>query len=197
MNADPKCPDESFNLCENNSKCHLCDGTRLFKRPKWMDRRDKEKERKLNKTPKKKKEGMDFEKRVQKRFNQTVNKSSAAAAASDSARRRPNSGAIWSMPGDIITKEQLFECKERGSKNSKGEFTISIQKSQLEKVRRESQLANRDTWYYVFGFKGDDKIYLVKDYEDELNLIQQIEIFKARILELENKIDGDDNVGVD
>lgn len=177
MNAH-KCTDEMYNICENNSLCYLCDGERLYQRPKWMDRKDKEDEKKRLGIKKKKKEGMDFEKRVAKKHN---------SAKQDVARRRPNSGAIWSMPGDITTEKELYECKERGSTTSKGEKTISIPKAHLDKVRDESFLAKKEVWYYVFSYKGSKEIYLVKDYEDELRMIQQIKELKDRIRELEGE----------
>ena len=175
-----KCTDEMFGICENSSLCYLCDGKRLYKRPKWMERKEKEEERKKNRIPKKKKEGMGFEKKVAKRYNNVLSNNE------NNARRRPNSGAIWSMPGDIVTEKELIECKERGSVTSRGEKTISIPKAQLDKIKEESFLAKRETWYYIFGYKDSEEIYLVKDYEDELRMIQQINILKERIKELEN-----------
>ena len=175
---DHKCSDEMNEICESNAMCYLCDGKRLYKRPKWMDRKEKEDERKKTRTPKKKKEGMDFEKRVAKRYNQ--------AAANNDARRTPNSGAIWSMPGDIVTARELMECKERGSTTARGEKTISIPKEHLDKVKEEAFLAKKSIWYYIFGYKNTHEIYLVKDYDDELGMIQQIASLKERIIELEN-----------
>lgn len=182
-----KCSDENHNLCENNTLCHLCDGKRLFKRPKWMDRADKQKEREAKKReqtflkPKKEKEGMGFEKRVAKRYNKKVTQTHT------SARRRPNSGAIWSMPGDIVTEEGfLFECKERGSVTSRGEKTISIHKDWLDKVTDEAISSKKKYWALPFGFKESDEVYIIKDYNTELEMIQTIKILKDRIIELEN-----------
>ena len=179
---DYKCTYEMYSICENNSKCYLCDGERLYKRPKWMTLKEKELERKKSHASRKKKEGMSFEKKVAKKYNKAV------SPKKDIARRRPNSGAIWSMPGDIVTERELIECKERGTTTSKGERTISIPESHLNKIKEEAYLAKRNVWYYIFGYKGSDNIYLVKDYEDELRMIQQIEILKDRIKELENQL---------
>lgn len=73
-----KCTAEMHARCVNNALCHLCDGESLFKDPK-AEREDKFRKRKekkedeknaLFKTHKKeKKEGMGFEKRVQKQWN--------------------------------------------------------------------------------------------------------------------------------
>ena len=94
------------------------------------------------------------------------------------------------MPGDIITEEELAECKERGSTTSRGEKTITIQKKQLEKIELEAYQANKKTWHYIFGFKECQRIYVVKDYEDELKMIQQMKSLKDRISDLEKEIGG-------
>ena len=183
-----KCTDEQFKICTKNNLCHLCDGERLYTEPKWMIRNKKEKERKESGSFKKKKEGMNFEKKVARKYN----KKFAPSDKTSVANRRPGSGAIWNMPGDIVTKRELIECKERGSTTKSGEKTISVPKSHLEKVKSEAHYAGRDVWYYVFSYKGSEDIYLVKDYNDELAMIEQIEILKNRIIELENTL-GDNN----
>lgn len=182
---DYKCSKDEFEICENNAKCYLCDGKRLYEEPKWMKLSKRRKENKLNKVPKKKKEGMDFEKRAAKRYNKSV-----AKIQSTKANRTLNSGAIWSMPGDIVTKNELIECKERGSTTSRGEKTITIQKQQLDKIKEEAFLAKKNIWYYLFAFKGSNDIYVTKDFEDELAMIEQIELLKHRVLELEELLDG-------
>lgn len=187
----PKCTKEMHEVCLNNALCYLCDGSRLFKRPKWMDLKDRQAKRKAEGIKKKPKEGMKFEKRVQQAYNKGTKRSNTTGSTGGTARRRPNSGAIWSMPGDIVTERELMECKERGSTTSKGEKTITIQRQQLEKIKSETYTAMKSVWYYVFGFKEDEGIYLVKDFHDELRMIQQIQQLKDRILELENQLGGD------
>lgn len=180
-----KCSEESFKTCMKSNLCHLCDGERLFTEPKWVVRKRKEEERKKARLPRKKKEGMDFENSASKAYRETV----YADRRKNSVSRRPGSGSIWSMPGDIITESELIECKERGTVSSKGVKTISISKEQLCKIKHEAYHANRDVWYYLFRYKGDTDIYLVKDYDDELAMLQQIQTLKKRIVELENKED--------
>lgn len=179
-----KCTEEQFKICTKSNLCHLCDGKRLYTEPKWMAIKKKEQERKAAGLFKKKKEGMDFEKRVTKKYNKKLTPS----GIKDSASRRPGSGSIWSMPGDIVTDKELFECKERGSTTSTGEKTISIPKAHLDKVKLETHYAGKDVWYYIFSYKGTEDIYLVKDYNDELAMIEQINMLKKRIVELENRI---------
>lgn len=185
--GDYKCTEDMFKVCENSNLCHLCDGERLYKEPKWMVRQKKEKERRKKKKYKTKKEGMSFEKKVSKRYNKKFTYDNKES----NAYRRPGSGSIWSMPGDIVTENELIECKERGSTTSSGKKTISIPKEHLEKVRDEAFLEGKDVWYYIFGYKKSDDIYLVKDYNDELAMLQQIKVLKDRIRELEGELNED------
>ncbi len=161
---DPKCSQDKFLKCTKNSLCHLCDGERLYKPPKEF--------KSIKKGPKKIKEGMAFEKRVTKTYNKSVCKDNNH---SDIARRRPNSGAFWSLPGDIVTRDALFEAKERGSRTSSGEKTISVHREWLEKIRDETfQRTSKRYWFLPFGFKNDEKIYVITDFEIQLQLINII-----------------------
>ncbi len=169
---DFNCDPEIGKQCKNNALCHLCDGERLLKLP-------------VKKTfrtgPKKKKEGMDFEKKVAKKWNKSTNKNLAV--------RQPNSGAIRDRPGDITTPTDLMECKERGTITSKGEKTISISLSWILKVQREMISAGKQHWYIPFGFKHHEDIYVVKSLDHELELLQEIEVLNNKIAELEAKLD--------
>lgn len=175
---DYKCSEENFNLCQRSNLCHLCDGERLFTKPKWMITKEKQDIKKASGVKKQKKEGMGFEKKVKKAYNKKMVK--------DNARRTANSGAIWCMPGDIITENELIECKERGTRNASGEKTISIPRDHLIKTKHEAYLAKKNIWYYIFQYKNTDEIYLVKDYHDELEMISQIQMLKQRVQELED-----------
>lgn len=168
-----KCSDEEHLICLNNTKCFLCDGKRLYKRPKWMELKDKQKEKKEKNIRKKEKEGMRFEKKVAKKYNE--------------AKRTINSGALYFCPGDIVTPNELIECKERGSTTARGEKTFTIQKQQLEKIKSEAQLMKKKNWYYIFGFKNDDEIYITKSYDSELEMLQYIEQLEKKISEKDNK----------
>jgi hypothetical protein len=167
-----KCNLEVGKRCKNSALCHLCDGERLLKLPK---------ERVSRKGPKKKKEGIDFEKKVVKQWNKTL--------AESSARRQPNSGAIRDRPGDIITPQELFECKERGTLSSRGEKSITIQLNWIEKVKGEMIRANKNHWYIPFGFKNCPEIYLIKEFNHELELLQIIEEQARYIKKLEASLD--------
>lgn len=222
-----RCKPEMHNVCSNSALCHLCDGERLFKDPKAEKkakeeaRRQKQAEKKqslLKTHSKEKKEGMAFEKRVQKAWNQTLGRTSSNRPAPKrprigqdepragtnpspngrgkpnpvlgEARRQPNSGATWKAKGDIKLEHALMECKERGTLTSKGEKQIAIHKEWLDKMVIEAYKEARDYWYLPFGFKGDDGIFIVKPYDHEMQLIYELRAARERIEELEAQLGG-------
>lgn len=87
------------------------------------------------------------------------------------AKRQPNSGAMWYAKGDISLEHALVEVKDYGTKNSRGEKTISIPKAWLDKQAEEAYLQGKEFWYLTFAYKGDDDIYLIKPYDDEIEMI--------------------------
>ena len=187
------CTEEEFNICIRNNMCFRCKDKSLYKEPKWMEQQKKKIEKSKQKIlvkQKKVKEGMNFEKRVESRYNNRFSNNSIRSTTkkNKAANRRVGSGSIWFAPSDIITENELIECKERGSKTSKGTKTITIQKTQLDKVKQEAAFANRKQWYYVFGFKGDQEIYLVKDFDSELELIQRIKELEQKVSDLIEEI---------
>jgi hypothetical protein len=100
------------------------------------------------------------------------------------SRQCINSGALWFDPGDIITERDLIECKER-KLTSKGEKSFTIPKEVLEKIDQEASY-NRNA-IVAFGFKNDDKIYCIADYNLWLELIQQINLLEKEIKRLTKK----------
>jgi hypothetical protein len=119
------------------------------------------------------KQGMDFENRGAKKYNQAVK------AAKDVARRQIASGALSHALGDVITEEQLTaslaEYKERGSLSARGEKQITIKRDWLEKLEYEARQMNRDYYFLPFTFKGSDKDYVAMDFEILLSYIQTIQ----------------------
>lgn len=97
------------------------------------------------------------------------------------ARRQTNSGAMWHSKGDIRVEHALMECKERGTVNGRGEKTITIPKEWLEKQEKEAFQEGKPFWYLPFGYKNSDEIYLIKDFNHEVEMIHEI-----RNLEEEN-----------
>lgn len=205
---DYKCSSETHKICENSALCLLCDGERLFKnkaleqKAKREAKAQKEAEKKqalLRTHQKEKKEGMGFEKRVAKAWNTNVKSGPSKSKSqpvskpriqvdSGEARRQPNSGAMWHSKGDIKLAHALMECKERGSTNSKGEKQITIPKEWLDKMELEAFQEARDYWYLPFAFKGTDDIYLVKPFNHEMQIINDLRQAREYIEELEAKI---------
>lgn len=131
-------------------------------------------------TPKKEiKEGMDFENRGTKKYNNAIK------FAKDSARRQLNSGALHYALGDMITEEELTaslsEFKERGSTTARGEKTISIKKEWLEKLKEEAKKMNRDYYFLPFSYKGSDTDYVAMEYDILLSYIQTIQMMAEQI----------------
>ncbi|MCY9186519.1 hypothetical protein [Bacillus halotolerans] len=157
------------NECSNYEKsCFKCFNYNLYKPIK---------ERKglsaKSSTRKEKKEGMDFENRGTRRYNQNVHK------AKDVARRQIASGALHFALGDMITEEELTaalaEFKERGSTDARGHKQITIKKEWLDKLEEEAKQMRRSYYFLPFTFKGSNKDYVALDYEILLSYIQTIQ----------------------
>jgi hypothetical protein len=139
-----------------------------------------------------KKAGMNFENRGTRRYNQAV------ASAKNVARRQIASGAKHWALGDMITEEKLTaalaEFKERGTVNAKGEKQITIKREWLEKLADEARQMNREFYFLPFSFVGDDKDYVVMEYDRFLAYIQIIQslVEEMRLLrmQLESKENG-------
>lgn len=172
-----------FDECANaNKSCFQCFNYKFYKA-------HKEKKGISSKSvPKKEvKEGMDFENRGTKKYNNTVK------FAKDAARRQLNSGALHFALGDMITEEELTaslsEFKERGSVNARGEKTISIKKEWLDKLKEEAKLMNRDYYFLPFSYKGSDTDYVAMEYDILLSYIQTIQMLaeQVRLLQLDRE----------
>lgn len=101
-----------------------------------------------------------------------------------SARRQAGSGNIWFMPGDVADSVILAECKERSTTTSKGEKSISIPRTMLEKIDEESSMS-RTYPALVFRYKGDEtgKTYFIQDFDTLCQMVHEI-----KLLRHENKI---------
>ena len=121
-----------------------------------------------------KKEGMDFEKRGAKAYNQAVHQ------ARNVAKQQVGSGAFGQLLGDVITSEELTaslaEFKERGSTDARGAKQITIKLDWLTKLEEEAKEMNRDFYYLPFSFKGHDKDYVAMDFNMLLKYIETIHI---------------------
>jgi hypothetical protein len=161
--------------CVNNGKdCYRCGDHNDFTFYK-----EKSSKRSGFRKKKSKKEGMAFQRKVVSAYNKAIDQKVAYET--------PNSGAIWHMPGDVVTEEALMECKERGTISARGEKQITIKREWLEKAAEEAFYSNKPM-LLPFGFKGDDKIYMVGEFDFFLELVQTIDTLKKRIKELENDV---------
>lgn len=104
------------------------------------------------------------------------------------AKRQANSGALWYAKGDIKTQDYLMECKERGTINARGEKTISIPKDWLLKQEQEAFQENRPYWVIPFRYKNDDSIYLVKSFDQEIEMYQELRKLREEVTVLKNQI---------
>lgn len=106
----------------------------------------------------------------------------------EDAKRQANSGAMWYAKGDIKTQDYLMECKERGTLNARGEKTISIPKEWLEKQELEAFQENRPYWVIPFRYKNDESIYLVKSFDMEIEMYQELRRLREEVEELRSQI---------
>jgi hypothetical protein len=196
----------------------------LFKDP-VAEKKEKMRQRDENKRLKKesplkvhekeKKEGMGFEKKVAKQWNDRMRSKPTKAIAKprlgistetqalspqtfpvqaksvferEEAQRQPNSGAGWAAKGDIKLEHALMECKERGTVNARGEKQITIPKLWITKQEQEAFQEQRPYWYIPFGYKGDEEVYLVKSYNHEMEMIFEMRQQRERIEDLERQI---------
>lgn len=95
-------------------------------------------------------------------------------SSKNEARQVANSGAGWSQKGDVVLEHALLEIKHRGSVNSKGKATISIPKEWLDKQKKEAAYEGKDFWYLPFAYKSDRNIYLIKDFEHEIQMVREM-----------------------
>lgn len=122
-------------------------------------------------------------------FSVPKKKSPPAFEKKDAVRQR-NSGALWYAKGDIKTEDYLMECKERGTVNSRGEKSITIPKEWLVKQELEAFQENRPYWIVPFRYKNDESIYLVKTFDQEIEMYQELRRLRQENLSLREKSDG-------
>lgn len=97
------------------------------------------------------------------------------------ARRQTRSGAIWFMPGDVTDTIILAECKERSAVTAKGEKSITIPKSWLDKLDEEAKLDGKYPTF-AFRYKNDDAIYSINHFE----VLEEM-VLEIKYLRIENE----------
>lgn len=145
--------------------------------------------KKNKKKPKKPRIELPDEMKAEEVVHPATPQPSAKKKPREEARRQINSGAFWHSKGDIKLEHALMECKERGTTNSRGEKQITIQKAWLEKQEKEAFQEGKYYWYLSFGFKGDDRVYLIKPYEHEIELIHEYRKLREELERLQTKLD--------
>lgn len=155
--------------CANAGKaCFKCFNYSFYRSPK-----ERQPLRSRSMTNKQKKEGIDFENKGTKKYQQTIK------IAKDTARRQIASGALSFALGDMITEEALTaalaEYKERGQTDAKGEKQITIKRKWLEEIEEEAKEMGKEFYFLPFRFKGDNQEYVVLNYDRFLAYIQLIQ----------------------
>jgi hypothetical protein len=162
---------ENFDICRNNTKCFRCRGMSLYKEKKVTGFSKKNSN----------KEGMEFQRKVVKKYNRKIK----LKPQHKTARERPNSGAMYFAPGDIAAEEFLIEAKERGIKAS-GKTQFTITKKILDKIEEEAGLSKPGI--VTFGFKNSEEIYSITKFDLLLELYQTIDILRYENIGLRNQI---------
>jgi hypothetical protein len=122
------------------------------------------------------KEGMHFQTKVQQKHKNITG---------EEGRQTFNSGAIWVDPGDVVFEHDLVECKER-KLNARGEKSFTITKDILDKIDKEA--GNSKAGIVAFGFKGDDEVYVIGEYDLWLTLIQQVKMLRKELQRYNGKV---------
>lgn len=116
-----------------------------------------------------------------------------SSSGKNEAKRQVNSGAMWHSKGDIRVEHALMECKERGTVNGRGEKTISIPKEWLEKQEKEAYQEGKPFWYLPFGYKNSEEIYLIKDFNHEVEMIHEIRHLEEEVQRLQALLNEKEN----
>lgn len=105
------------------------------------------------------------------------------------AHRQLRSGGIWFLPGDVADTIVLEECKERTTYTAKGKQTFNVEREWLEKVIEEGNQVGRFPGL-CFRYKGDARIYSVKPFEVECDMVHLIKTLMDENAELRAKLEG-------
>ena len=173
---------EHYLRCQNNTKCLRCGPTqRLLKLPSDNTRtQSRAKIKHASVTAAHDVSGQTLEEYVKHVFN------SLPTVKEYQARRQIGSGNIWFMPGDVADTVILAECKERLTLTTKGEKTMNIPKSMLEKIIEEAKTYNTYP-ALVFRYKADEKAntYFVQEFEVLTEMVHEIKYLRHQTQELE------------
>lgn len=182
MSSDNIWDCEHYLRCKNNDKCLRCGpGQRLLKLPTDAARKQSRAKIKSSEvTSAQDVSGVTLEDYVKHVFN------SLPTVKEYQARRQLGSGNIWFMPGDVADSVILAECKERLTLTTKGEKTMNIPKTMLEKIIQEAKTYNSYP-ALVFRYKADEKAntYFVQEFEVLAEMVHEIKYLRHQNQELE------------
>lgn len=186
MSADNLWDCEYFLRCKNNTRCLSCGpDQRLLKVSGDKQRtQSRSKIRAAAVTSVSDNSGATLEDYVRDRFN------SLPTVKEWLSRRQIGSGNIWFMPGDVADSVVLVECKERLTVNSKGEKSMTIPKTMIEKVAEEAEIYNSYP-ALVFRYKGDEtgNSYFVQDFEVLCEMVHEIKFLRHEGKSMTNERD--------
>lgn len=164
---------EYFSRCKNTSRCMLCGPSQhLLELPE--DKARKAYRAKANDnvtTALEDNSGATLESYVRDQLNNVPTRREYES------RRQAGSGNIWFMPGDVVDSVILAECKERHQLTTSGGKQITITKLMLDKIREESKILQRYP-ALPFRFKGDDRTYIINEFEVLVEMIHEIKVLR-------------------
>lgn len=160
---------EFENRCLNTSKCFRCYGESLLKLPedKFAKKNNK---KQTYKNSNKEDSWNTLEEDMVDKLNNVPN--------IQQARRSRGSGNTWFEKGDVLDTFVTMECKERkGTELKSGEKSMSIKREWLEKAAEEASHNDR-VMALPFRFKGDDKVYIIMEDSDIIELINTLKAYQ-------------------
>lgn len=166
---------EYYTRCQNNEKCLMCGPEqRLLSMPEDKKRKKYEAQAKSKTiTAVDDNSGQTLEEYVRDRLN------AVPSIKEYEASRQAGSGNIWFMPGDVKDTVLLTECKERFTLTTKGEKTMSIPITMLQKIFEEAKTYGTYP-AFCFRYKGDasGKTYIVNDFDVLCEMVHEIKILR-------------------
>ena len=161
------CPYE--NRCLNSgNKCFRCYGESLLKLPEDKIRKKNSKVKTVFK-----KTVADSDNSWEDLEQTMADKLNNIPTMKEVARRSRGSGNQWFEKGDVLDTILKMECKERA-----GEKSFSIKRLWLEKAKEEA-IDDNKIMALPFRFKGDNKVYIIMQDDDIIELVNLIKAYRT------------------
>lgn len=186
MSSDNLWDCEFYLRCQNNTRCLSCGPDQRLLKMAGDKQRQEARGRVKNTatTSVTDNSGVTLEDYVRDHFN------SMPTVKEWLSRRQLGSGNVWFMPGDVADSVVLAECKERLKINSKGEKSITIPKTMIEKITEEAQIYNSYP-VLIFRYKGDEsgRTYFVQEFEVLCEMVHEIKFLRHESKSVTNERD--------